>query len=68
MKVALVPLCRNGRRTLGCHKMALEPLQSSVYYTDFQGVRYIALDSMQALQSEEYAILQADWLRESAKQ
>ncbi|MFU8785311.1 fibronectin type III domain-containing protein [Aliidiomarina sp.] len=48
----------------GVPKNGPEPLQSSVYYTDFQGVRYIALDSMQALQSEEYAILQADWLRE----
>lgn len=40
-----------------------EPLQSSVWFTDFQGVRYISLDSMQGIQSEEYAKLQADWLR-----
>ncbi|MCH8492828.1 MAG: metallophosphoesterase family protein [Idiomarina sp.] len=48
----------------GAPKNGPEPLQSSVYFSDFQGVRYIALDSMQALQSEEYAKLQADWLRQ----
>jgi len=40
------------------------PLQDTVYYTDYQGVRYIVLDSIQALQSEEMAKLQANWLRD----
>ncbi|MGM0631614.1 MAG: fibronectin type III domain-containing protein [Pseudomonadota bacterium] len=39
------------------------PLQDTVYYVDYQGVRYIALDSMEALQNEDLARLQADWLR-----
>jgi hypothetical protein len=41
-----------------------EPLQDTVWFTDFQGVRYISLDSMQGLQSEAYAKLQAEWLRQ----
>jgi hypothetical protein len=31
---------------------------------DYQGVRYIALDSQQALQSDEMMQIQAAWLRE----
>lgn len=41
-----------------------EGLQDTVYYVDYQGVRYIALDSTEALQSDEKARLQADWMRE----
>jgi hypothetical protein len=41
-----------------------QPLQDTVYYTDFQGVRMIVLDSMQAVQSEAMAQLQAQWLRQ----
>jgi len=40
-----------------------DPLRDTVYYTDYQGVRYIVLNSMEALQNEELAELQADWLR-----
>lgn len=40
-----------------------EGLERTVYYTDFQGVRYISLDSMEALQNEENAKQQAAWLR-----
>jgi hypothetical protein len=39
------------------------PLQNTVYYMDYQGVRYIGLDSQQALQDHEMLGLQADWLR-----
>ena len=39
-----------------------DPLKDTVYYTDYQGVRYIVLNSMEALQNEELAKLQADWL------
>lgn len=40
-----------------------EPLKNTVYYMDYQGVRYIGLDSQQALQDEALLRLQADWLR-----
>jgi len=40
------------------------PLQATVYYTDYQGVRYVALDSMEALQDDNLARLQAEWLDE----
>lgn len=39
-----------------------EPLQRTVYYVDYQGVRYIVLDSTAALQTQRLAILQAQWL------
>ena len=39
------------------------PLKNTVYYMDYQGVRYIGLDSQQALQDETMLKLQADWLR-----
>lgn len=39
-------------------------LSSTVYYTDIQGVRYIAMDSTEALQSEQHAITQAQWLEQ----
>lgn len=38
-------------------------LQSTVYYMDYQGVRYISLDSQQALQDAAMMQLQAQWLR-----
>lgn len=41
-----------------------EGLQDTVYYTDYQGVRYIALDSTEALQSPENAEQQAEWLEQ----
>lgn len=39
------------------------PLKSTVYYMDYQGVRYISLDSQQALQDLAMMQLQAQWLR-----
>jgi len=39
-------------------------LMNTVYYMDYQGVRYIALDSQQALQSDQMMQIQASWLRE----
>lgn len=39
-------------------------LASTVYYMDYQGVRYISLDSQQALQTEEMMLVQARWLRQ----
>lgn len=39
------------------------PLKNTVYYMDYQGVRYIALDSQQALQDDALLTLQANWLR-----
>lgn len=39
-------------------------LQDTVYYTDYQGVRFISLNSMEALQNEALAELQADWLQQ----
>lgn len=41
-----------------------EPLQRSVWYSDYQGVRFISLDSMEAVQSDEMARIQAQWLRQ----
>lgn len=41
-----------------------EPLQRSVWYSDYQGVRFISLDSMEAVQSDDMARIQAEWLRE----
>lgn len=38
-------------------------LPHTVYYTDFQGVRFISLDSTEALQSDRLARVQAEWLR-----
>lgn len=40
------------------------PLQDSVYFTDYQGVRFISLNSQEALQNEELAQLQAAWLEQ----
>lgn len=37
-------------------------MTETVFYVDFQGVRYISLDSQAALQDEENARLQAEWL------
>lgn len=37
-------------------------LRDTVYYVDYQGVRYIALDSQQALQTESMILAQAQWL------
>lgn len=48
---------------LGVPSNGPKPLQNTVYYVDYQGVRYVALDSMEALQNEGHARLQADWLR-----
>ncbi|MDX1524911.1 MAG: metallophosphoesterase family protein [Pseudidiomarina maritima] len=41
-----------------------EALSDTVYYSDVQGVRYIALDSTEALQSEQLAQVQAQWLEQ----
>ncbi|RAK01670.1 purple acid phosphatase family protein [Aliidiomarina maris] len=41
-----------------------EGLQDTVYFTDYQGVRYIALDSTQAVQSVDSARLQGEWLKQ----
>jgi len=41
-----------------------DPLKSTVYYMDYQGVRYISLDSQQALQTEQMMLVQAQWLRQ----
>lgn len=41
-----------------------EGLKDTVYYVDYQGVRYIALDSTEALQSEDKARVQAEWMKE----
>lgn len=62
----------NGPRLLMSHVPAQlstpnngpEPLKATVYYVDYQGVRYIALDSMEALQNENLAKVQAKWLHE----
>ena len=40
-----------------------DPLKSTVYFMDYQGVRYISLDSQQALQDQAMLKLQAEWLR-----
>lgn len=39
-------------------------LSKTVYYTDVQGVRYIVMDSTEALQSNEHAKAQAEWLEQ----
>ncbi|ALO47011.1 purple acid phosphatase family protein [Pseudohongiella spirulinae] len=39
-------------------------LRSTVYYMDYQGVRYIALDSQQALQDDDMMAAQVSWLRQ----
>lgn len=39
-----------------------EGMQHSVYHVDYQGVRYIVLDSMAALQNRDNAQRQAQWL------
>lgn len=39
-------------------------LTATVYYTDYQGVRYIALDSTEAMQSPAKARQQAEWLEQ----
>jgi hypothetical protein len=44
-----------------------QPLQKSVYAFDYQGVRYIILDSMIAIHSEEAARAQAVWLEAQLK-
>lgn len=44
-----------------------QSLQKSVYRFDYQGVRYIILDSMIAIHSEEAAGLQAAWLESQLK-
>jgi len=38
-------------------------LQDTVYFMDYQSVRYVVLDSQQALQDAEMMRLQAEWLR-----
>jgi len=40
-----------------------EALSDTVYFSDVQGVRYIALDSTEALQDEAHAKRQAEWLK-----
>lgn len=49
---------------LGVPSNGPAPLKDTVYYVDYQGVRYVALDSMEALQNEDLARVQAAWLRE----
>lgn len=39
-------------------------LEDTVFYSDYQGVRYISLDSMEALSSDKLAQKQAEWMRE----
>jgi hypothetical protein len=39
-----------------------EPLRETVYFTDYQGVRFIMLNSTEALENEAMAKLQAEWL------
>lgn len=39
-----------------------EAMRDSVYFVDYQDVRYIALDSQAALQDEDNARLQTEWL------
>ncbi|RUO65417.1 Calcineurin-like phosphoesterase [Pseudidiomarina planktonica] len=41
-----------------------EALSDTVYFSDYQGVRYIALDSTEALQHESKAKQQAEWLEQ----
>ncbi len=44
-----------------------EGMRDTVYFVDYQGVRYIVLDSMAAIQDEDNALLQATWLEEVLK-
>lgn len=44
-----------------------EGMRDTVYFVDYQGVRYIVLDSMAALQDEDNARLQAAWLEDVLK-
>lgn len=41
-----------------------EPLRETVYFTDYQGVRFIVLNSTEALENEAMAKLQAEWLEQ----
>ncbi|WP_082971584.1 purple acid phosphatase family protein [Rheinheimera sp. SA_1] len=41
-----------------------QPLRDTVYFTDYQGVRFIALNSTEALENEAMAKLQAEWLEQ----
>ena len=41
-----------------------EPLRDTVYFTDYQGVRFIVLNSTEALENEAMAKLQAQWLQQ----
>lgn len=41
-----------------------EPLRETVYFTDYQGVRFIVLNSTEALENEAMAKLQAQWLEQ----
>lgn len=41
-----------------------EPLRDTVYFTDYQGVRFIVLNSTEALENEAMAKLQAQWLEQ----
>jgi predicted phosphodiesterase len=41
-----------------------QPLRDTVYFTDYQGVRFIALNSTEALENEAMAKLQAQWLEQ----
>ena len=41
-----------------------EPLRETVYFTDYQGVRFIVLNSTVALENEAMAKIQAQWLEQ----
>lgn len=41
-----------------------EQLRDTVYFTDYQGVRFIVLNSTEALENEAMAKLQAQWLEQ----
>ncbi len=45
-----------------------EPLRDTVYFTDYQGVRFIVLNSTEALEKEAMAKLQAQWLEQVLSQ
>lgn len=45
-----------------------EPLRDTVYFTDYQGVRFIVLNSTEALENEAMAKLQAQWLEKVLSQ
>ncbi|MEN3157934.1 metallophosphoesterase family protein [Alkalimonas sp. NCh-2] len=44
------------------------PLQDTVFYVDYQGVRFISLNSTEALMNEAMARLQAEWLEQVLQQ